>query len=60
MNTAAAPALSSWVAQPYAGPGRNIRRTAYIASAIMIPGAFFTAWMWWSTTVVTKLRRCYW
>ena len=45
MNSVAAPALPGWAAQPYAGPGRNIRRTAYIASGIMIPGAFFAAWV---------------
>ena len=44
MSTAA-PALNAWMAQPYVGPGFNVRRTAYIASGFMIPGAFFAAWM---------------
>ncbi len=44
MTTAVASPLSNWIAAPYAGPGRNIRRSAYIASGIMIPGAFVTAW----------------
>ena len=44
MSSIAATPLSEWVAAPYAGPGTNIRRRAYMASAIMIPGAFFVAW----------------
>lgn len=44
MNNAVLPSLDNWIAPAYAGPGFNIRRAAYIASAIMIPGAFFVAW----------------
>ncbi len=35
----------TWGAAPYAGDGFNIRKAAYIASAIMIPGAFMSAWL---------------
>lgn len=38
----AATGLHDWVAP--ARTGFNIRRSAYIASAVMIPGAFVTAW----------------
>lgn len=38
----AIPSLADWGRSTHAGP--NIRRSAYIASAIMIPGAFVTAW----------------
>ena len=44
MTTPVAAPLNQWMASPYGGPGRNIRRTAYMASGIMIPGAFVTAW----------------
>ena len=44
MNSAIAAPLGDWVAAPYDGPGTNIRRRAYLASAIMIPGAFYVAW----------------
>ena len=44
MTTASVPSISQWVAPAYTGQGFNIRRSAYIASAIMIPGAFTLAW----------------
>jgi hypothetical protein len=44
MSTAALPSLENWIAQPYSGAGFNIRRAAYITSAILIPGSFFVAW----------------
>lgn len=36
------PSLLDWDAHSY--PGFNMRRSAYIASAIMVPGAFCLAW----------------
>lgn len=44
MATPPTATLANWAAAPYTGPGFNIRRSAYIASAIMIPGAFCVAW----------------
>lgn len=42
VSSAAFPSLADWHA--IAPAGGNIRRRAYIASAIMIPGAFMVAW----------------
>lgn len=44
MASSPKPSIANWTAVPYTGPGINIRRRAYIASAIMIPGAFLIAW----------------
>jgi hypothetical protein len=42
LSSIALPTLAEWQPAPVAG--HNIRRSAYIASGIMVPGAFVIAW----------------
>ncbi len=44
-NTLARAAGLDWHTARYTGTGFNIRRAAYIASALMIPGVFVSAWI---------------